>query len=128
MCIRDRSFIAESSSRQDLEALSNSAKTLEDVTSWLAAHQTKYGRTQAAHAAESLPAELLNKLSKMVVGDLIFVNSNGRTLAGRMVEIKNVPISETDAKPLIERILAGQKRKLAAEAEMARLRLSLIHI
>ena len=116
------SFIAESSSRQDLEALSNSAKTLEDVTSWLAAHQTKYGRTQAAHAAESLPAELLNKLSKMVVGDLIFVNSNGRTLAGRMVEIKNVPISETDAKPLIERILAGQKRKLAAEAEMARLR------
>ena len=58
----------------------------------------------------------------MVVGDLIFVNSNGRTLAGRMVEIKNVPISETDAKPLIERILAGQKRKLAAEAEMARLR------
>ena len=116
------SFIAESSSRQDLEALSNSAKTLEDVTSWLAAHQIKYGRTQAAHAAESLPAELLNKLSKMVVGDLIFVNSNGRTLAGRMVEIKNVPISEADAKPLIGRILAGQKRKQVAEAEMARLR------
>ena len=73
------SFIAESSSRQDLEALSNSAKTLEDVTSWLAAHQIKSGRTQAAHAAESLLAELLNKLSKMVVGDLIFVNGNGRT-------------------------------------------------
>jgi EpsD family peptidyl-prolyl cis-trans isomerase len=106
----------------ELQSLSNSAKTLDDVNKWLDANQIKSARTQAAHAAETLPPELLSKLSKMVVGELIFINANGRTIAGRMVEIKEVPISEVDAKPLIERILTGQKRKQAAEDEMKRLR------
>ena len=58
----------------------------------------------------------------MAVGDLIFINSNGRTIAGRMIEIKDVPITEKDSKPLIERILTSEKRKQTAEAEMSRLR------
>lgn len=106
----------------ELQSFSNSAKTMDDVNKWLDANQIKSARTQTAHAAETLPPELLSKLSKMAVGDLIFVNANGRTIAGRMVEIKEVPISEVDSKPLIERILTAQKRKQAAEAEMTRLR------
>jgi len=115
-------FAVEANNAQELQTLSDSAKTLENVTQWLGAHQIKYARTQAAHAAESLPPELLNKLSKMVVGDLIFINSNGRIVVGRINEIKDLPISESDSKPLIERILSGQKRKQMAEAELARLR------
>ena len=115
-------FVVDGGDAQELQSLSNSAKTLDDVTQWLDSHQIKHARTQAAHAAESLPPELLAKFSKMVVGDLIFINGKGRTMAGRMVEIKDVPISEKDSKPLIERILSGQKRKQTAEAEMARLR------
>jgi peptidyl-prolyl cis-trans isomerase C len=115
-------FAIDAGNAQELQSLSDSAKTLDDVTQWLGAHQIKYARSQAAHAAETIPTELLTKLGKMVVGDLIFINSNGRTMAGRMIEIKEVPISEKDSKPLIERILIGQKRKQTAEAEMARLR------
>lgn len=115
-------FAVEASYAQELQSLSDSAKTLDDVTQWLGAHQIKYARSQAAHAAETLPPELLTKIGKMVVGDLIFINSSGRTMAGRMIEIKEVPISEKDSKPLIERILIAQKRKQTAEAEMARLR------
>jgi len=114
-------FTAEGNA-QELQSLSDSAKKLEDVTRWLVAHQIKYARTQAAHAAESLPPEVLAKFSKMVVGDLILINANGRTVAGRMLEINDVPISEKDAKPLIEHIISGQKRKQVAEAEMERLR------
>jgi EpsD family peptidyl-prolyl cis-trans isomerase len=106
----------------EFKSLSDSAKTMDDVIKWLEANQIKSARTQTAHAAETLPPELLSKLSKMAVGDLIFINANGRTVAGRLVETKQVPISDTDAKPLIERILTGQKRKQAAEAEMKRLR------
>jgi peptidyl-prolyl cis-trans isomerase C len=115
-------FAVDPSIAQELQSLSDSAKTLEDVTKWLGAHQIKYGHAKAAHAAESLPPELLTKLSKMVVGDVIFINTNGRTIVGRMAEIKELPISEKDSKPLIERILSGQKRKQTAEAEIARLR------
>jgi peptidyl-prolyl cis-trans isomerase C len=115
-------FVVEAGRAQELQFLSNSAKRMEEVIQWLGAHQVKYARAQAAHSAESLPPELLAKLSKMSVGDLIFINTNGRTVVGSMTEIKNLPISETDSKPLIERILTGQKRKQAAEAEIARLR------
>lgn len=115
-------FAVEASKAPELEAFSDSAKTLDDVIQWLSAHQVKYARSQAAHAAETLPPELLAKLNQMAVGDIIFINAKGRTVVGRMVETKEVPISEADAKPLVERILTVQKRKQVADAEMARLR------
>lgn len=118
----EASFIVDAANVQSIQALSQTAKTVEDVTAWLDSHQIKYNRSKAAHAAETVPKELLEKLSKMVVGDLIFINGNGRTLVGRMVEIKDMPISDADAKPLVVRILSAEKRKTAAEAEMARLR------
>ncbi|MGB4812476.1 MAG: EpsD family peptidyl-prolyl cis-trans isomerase [Methylophilaceae bacterium] len=118
----EAAFTVDAANVQSVQDLSKVAKTVEDVTAWLDSHHIKYTRNNTAHAAESLPAELLEKFNKMVVGDLIFINGNGRTLVGRMVEIKDMPISDADAKPLVERILAGDKRKKAAEAEMARLR------
>ena len=117
-------FVVDKANVQSVQALSQVAKTVEDVTAWLDTHQIKYSRANAAHAAETVPKELLEKFTKMVVGDLIFINGNGRTLVGRMSEIKDMPISDADAKPLVERILAGEKRKAAAESEMARLRAS----
>jgi len=39
-----------------------------------------------------------------------------------MTDIVNKPISEAEAKPIIERILLAQKRKQFAEAEINRLR------
>lgn len=120
--MEELSFIVSPENSKDLKSLSDSAKTLEDVTSWLDAHQVKYGRNKSAHAAETVPGELLNKFSKMVVGDLIFINANGRTVVGRLVEVKDVPISEKDSKPLIQRIILSQKRKDVAEAELSRLR------
>lgn len=118
----EASFIVDAANVQGVQSLSAVAKTIEDVTLWLDTHQIKYTRAQSARAAETVPAELLSKLNKMVIGDLIFINGNGRTMVGRMVEIKDMPISEADAKPLVERILSADKRKKAAEAEMTRLR------
>jgi len=120
--MEELSFIVTPENVKDLKPLSDSAKTLEDVTAWLDSHQVKYGHTKSAHAAETVPGELLNKFSKMVVGDLIFINANGRTVVGRLVEVKDVPISEKDSKPLIQRIILSQKRKDVAEAELKRLR------
>jgi EpsD family peptidyl-prolyl cis-trans isomerase len=115
-------FKVEADNVQAVQSLSGTAKTLEDVTRWLDAHQVKYARNRAPHAAETVPAQLLEKLSKMAVGELIFINANGNAVAGRMLEIKDAAISEKDSKPLIERMIFGQKRKQVAEAEMKRLR------
>lgn len=115
-------FKAESGIAQDVELLSNTAKSIEEVTQWLDARQIKFAQTRASHASETVPSELLAKLEKMVVGDMVFVNTNGATIAGRMIEIKDAAISEKDSKPLIERMIFDQKRKKILEDEMKRLR------
>jgi len=102
-----------------------SAKSLKDVTQWLNAHQIKYAATRVAHAAETLPPQLLTKFGQMAIGEVVFISgngANGRTMAASLIEVKEVPISEKDSKPLIERIVSEQKRKQTAEAEMKRLR------
>jgi EpsD family peptidyl-prolyl cis-trans isomerase len=118
-------FAIEAGHSEELQSLSKSAKSVKDVTQWLGAHQIKFELTRAAHAAETLPPPLLAKFGQMAVGDLIYINANGnngRTMAVSLSEIKDVPISEKDSTPLIERIISEEKRKQTAEAEMKRLR------
>ena len=115
-------FKIEAGYADELNALSDSAKTLEHVTQWLDERLIKFDRTQASHASETLPPDLLAKFNKMVEGDIIFINANGRTAAGRLVDITAAPISKSDAKPIIERILTNEKHQKTAETEIARLR------
>ncbi len=106
----------------ELEALSDRAKTIEEVIAWLNANQIGFAQAKEAHPAESVPTELLDKISKMAIGEIIFFKTNQKIMVSKMVEIVSKPISATDAKPIIERILLAQKRKQFAEAEIARLR------
>ena len=116
------SFTVDTTNSAELQSLGKTAKSLKDVTKWLALHQVKYAATRVAHAAETLPPAVLAKFSKMAIGELMFINANGQTLAASVSEIKDVPISDKDSKPLIERIILEQKRKQAIELEMKRLR------
>ncbi len=118
-------FGLDAGNAEQLQALVKSAKTLKEVEQWLSAHQVKFAQTRVAHAAETLPPQLLTKFSQMALGQVVFINASGasgRTMAVSMAEVKEMAISEKDSKPLIERILTEQKRKLTAEAEMKRLR------
>ncbi len=116
------SFTVDVMNSAELQSLSTTAKSLKDVTKWLELHQVKYAATRVAHAAETLPPPMLAKISKMSIGALMFINANGQTLTASLSEIKDVPISDKDSKPLIERIILEQKRKQAIDLEMKRLR------
>jgi peptidyl-prolyl cis-trans isomerase C len=115
-------FTEKANLNNELEALSDNAKTIEDVIKWLTEHQITYAQAKEAHSAESLPPEFLTKISKMAIGEIIFFKTNQRIMVSRMIEIINKPISEVDSKPIIERILLAQKRKKFAEEEISRLR------
>lgn len=116
------SFTVGATNLAELESLAKTAKSLKDVTNWLGLHQVKYAATRVAHAAETLPPAVLDKFSKMAIGQLMFINANGQTLAASVIEVKDVPISDKDSKPLIERIILEQKRKQVIALEMKRLR------
>jgi peptidyl-prolyl cis-trans isomerase C len=115
-------FTEKANLNSELEALSDTAKTIEDVTKWLTEHQITFAQAKEAHSAESLPPEFLTKISKMAIGEIVFFKTNQRIMVSRMIEIINKPISEVDSKPIIERILLAQKRKKFAEEEISRLR------
>jgi peptidyl-prolyl cis-trans isomerase C len=115
-------FTENASLTNELEALSDTAKTIDEVTKWLTEHQIQYAQATETHAAESIPQELLSKISKMAIGEIIFFKTNQRIMVSKMTDIVNKPISEADAKPIIERILLAEKRKKFAEAEINRLR------
>ncbi len=118
-------FTLEQGSADKLQEIAKSEKNLKDLEGWLKAHQVKYAVKRVAHAAETLPPQLLTQFSKMSVGQMVFIGANGpnaQAMAVSMAEIKEVPIAEKDSKPLIERILTEEKRKQTAEAEMKRLR------
>jgi EpsD family peptidyl-prolyl cis-trans isomerase len=100
----------------------DAAKTMEEITALLDKRGIKYRRTQAAHAAETLPQQLLEQLGKMKVSDIIFVRAKETNLIARIQEVKDAPVAEKDSTPLIERILFGNKRKAVAELEMKNLR------
>jgi EpsD family peptidyl-prolyl cis-trans isomerase len=120
--IDELAFKVEPGMAADVESFSNTAKSTEEVTQWLNARQISFLQTRASHASETIPPELLAKLATLVVGDMVFVNANGTTIAGQVLEIKDAAISEKDSKPLIERIIFDQKRKQIMEDEMKRLR------
>ena len=118
-------FSLDAGNTEQLQSIVKSAKTLKEVEQWLSAHQVKFAQTRVAHAAETLPPQLLTKFSQMALGQIVFINASGasgRTMAVSMAEVKEMPILEKDSKPLIEKILTEQKAKLTAEAEMKRLR------
>lgn len=120
--LMDEILLPASSYSDELKNEVNAAKTMEEITALLNKREIKFRRTQAAHAAETLPQQLLEQLSKMKVSDIIFVRAKETNLIARINEAKDAPVAEKDSTPLIERILLGTKRKAAAEAEMKTLR------
>jgi len=118
-------FTLDAGSLEQLKTIAKSEKTLKDLELWLKAHQVKYVVNRVPHATETLPPELITQFGKMAIGQLVFIGANvpnAKTMAMSIAEIKEMPISEKDSKPLIERILMEQRRQLAVEAEMKRLR------
>lgn len=120
--IEELTFTLDPSLNAELDQLSDTAKTLEEVTAWLDAKQIKYGRNKAARAAESIPPGLVSKMSQLNNGELLFVHGpNGYSVA-RLLETKSQPIGIAESKPIIQRILLNEKQKVLASTEMERLR------
>lgn len=120
--IEELTFTLDPSLNAELDRLSDTAKTLEEVTAWLDAKQIKYGRNKAARAAESIPPGLITQMSQLNNGDLLFVHGpNGYSVA-RLLETKSQPIGIAESKPIIQRLLLNEKQKALATTEMERLR------
>lgn len=115
-------IIATADMNDDLKAAMDSAKSLEDVATWLDTHKVKYGRAQLSRTSADLAPELSGKLLSMPKGQLFIIREGDRTLLISLADVKDNPVTLDAASPQIEQFLFNKKSKEAADAELARLR------
>lgn len=115
-------IIASADMNDQLKAAMDSAKSLEDVATWLDANKVKYARTQLSRTSADLAPELSSKLLAMPKGQLFIIREGDRTLLISLADIRENPASLAQAAPQIEQFLFNKKNKDIADAELKRLR------
>lgn len=120
--IEEMTFVVAPNLNAELEKLSDTAKSLEDVSAWLDANQIKFNRNKSVRAAEAIPGPLLLKISQLNIGELLFVRGPNNIAVAKVLETKAQPVGVTESKPIIERIIMTEKQRAAASQEMERLR------
>ncbi len=106
----------------NVKAAIDHAKSLDEVSAWLDAHQLRYSRAQLSRTSADLPPAMNSKLLGLPKGQLFIIREGDRSLLVSIADIKDSPVNEAAAAPQIEQFLFNKRNKDAADAEIARLR------
>ncbi|MGK5027833.1 EpsD family peptidyl-prolyl cis-trans isomerase [Janthinobacterium sp. RB2R34] len=117
-------ILPTSALNDELKAVIDGARSLEDVAQWLDGRKIAYGRNQVSRTSADLAPELSSKLAAMAKGQLFIVREGERSLLVSLADVKDSPVGLDAATPQIEQFLANKKSKDAADAELKRLRAS----
>jgi EpsD family peptidyl-prolyl cis-trans isomerase len=116
--------IASKEFSDPLQAVMDSAKSIDEVAAWLDAHGVQYIRRQSARSTADLPPEMATKLQVMQKGQLFIVKEGERSMLAFLNDVKHTPVAIEAAQKQIEQFLINEKRRDAATAEIARVRAS----
>ena len=114
--------ISSSDMSSDLKSFMDSAKSLDDVATWLGKHNIQYLKGHGTRNTASLPSEMALKLQSSPKGTLFIVNEGDKSMLVSLDDIKDSPVTISDAEPQIERYLIEKKIKEAIDAEVTHLR------
>jgi len=108
----------------ELKAVMDKTRSLDEVAAWLDAHKVKYQKAQLSRSGSELPPELSAKLLALAKGQLFIVREGERSMLVTIADIRSSPVELDVARPQIEQYLVAKKGKEAAEQEVKRLRAS----
>lgn len=108
----------------DLKAVMDKTRSLDEVAAWLDAHKVRYQKAQLSRSGSELPPELSAKLLALAKGQLFIVREGERSMLVSIADIRSTPVELDVARPQIEQYLIAKKGKEAAEQEVKRLRSS----
>lgn len=97
-------------------------KNLNDFGNWLKAQNIPARAGQSTKAAEQLPLELLPRLQQMKDGQAITFTAPGALNILVLIGSQQQPLTQEQAKPMIERFLVNAKKREVAEAELKKLK------
>jgi EpsD family peptidyl-prolyl cis-trans isomerase len=99
------------------------AKTLNDVSAWFRSQGLAYNFATWTKPAEQLPRGYPVHFADLRDGQMaVLPSATGGTSVIQVIQSKDAPLSEQQAKPIIERALAMRKGAEHAEADLKRLR------
>ena len=95
------------------------ARSVKEVTDWLAASGMKYSETRGVRTAEQVPLDLLPRLHAMKEGDIrLFEAASGAVRVLRVVAAKAAPVDASAAAPRIQQFLFNTRATEALAKEM----------
>lgn len=100
----------------------SSARSLDEVASWLDDRQIRYVPTQAVRNSAEMPEQLVKMLSEIPTGRLFTVKQGDQSQLALFQDVKDSPLTLAIARPKIEQYLMMKKSQEISEAEIARLR------
>lgn len=114
--------IATKDLSNELKIIIDSAKSVNEVATWLDKKNIQYFRNLTSRNTTDLPAEMAKMLQEKGKDHVITINEQENSLLISVNAVKDNPITAETAMLQIEKYLANQKYKQAADAEIARLR------
>jgi EpsD family peptidyl-prolyl cis-trans isomerase len=73
-------------------------------------------------ASEALPIDLLSAFEKVKLGEVVIYPNGQQVIVAEIIEIKDAPVSQAQAGPVIEQFIMNQRRSEFLKAEMKRLK------
>ena len=107
-----------------LKSTLDSAKSIEQVATWLDRHHVRYERTQVARSTADLAPDMIATLQTMRRNQLFVVNAGEYSMLDAIYDVKPSHVTAEAAAPQIEEYLRNKKRKEIGDVELGRLRAS----
>jgi peptidyl-prolyl cis-trans isomerase C len=114
--------IATKDFSDELKLAIDSAKSLNEISSWMDKYHVRYARGQLSRNTSDLPEQMVAKLKEMQKGQLFIVNEGENSMINSIADIKDSPVTAKNAAPQIEQYLLNKKTKEVADAEITHLR------
>jgi EpsD family peptidyl-prolyl cis-trans isomerase len=107
---------------QALEDEIRKAKSLNDVVAWLKSKNVPFNANSTVKAAEQLPLEVVPKLARLKVGQVMLMPAQQGYLLVQVAATEQQPLDEKQATPFIEQFLLNQKKLELARSEVKQAR------
>lgn len=114
--------IANKNFSDELKLFIDSAKSLDEVATWMDRHGVQYARGQTTRSTADLPQQAVAQLLELPKGQLFIVGERDNRVLNILIASRDSPVSVSNAAPQIAQFLINKMIKEAAEVEIAHLR------
>lgn len=97
-------------------------KSLDEFGAWLKSQNIPFHAAQDVKTAEQLPLELLPRLHTMKDGQALTLSGNNQLTILFLMASQTQPLTDAQARPMIERNLINTRKRELAEASLRKLR------